>query len=309
VVDGAQYGGAVVAAVQLFDELLRLRVGNGSRYERARTLTWTWILEHPLNPRSSAWNRWSGFYEDVPYNPASRNQVPPTLTAQYLLTREDPASADPLWRSHAESMLEWVRASLGRGAFLGAWGIDEQFARGRPGCCSRAGLGSTTSRWAAINALLYARTGDERARELAFRSLNYATYFAGSDGRVACCGKRPQNTYWFSDGYGDYLRSFNWAMAAIPEFAPKRQNHLLGSSSVVQAVSYGRLGVSYRTFDARAVDVLRLAFRPAAVHAGGRALSLVDSLTGEGYTVRPVGGDFVVRVRHDRARSIHVSTS
>ena len=308
VVDGAQYGGLIVAPVQLFDELLRLRVGNGSRYERARTFAWMWILDHPLNPRSAAWNRWSGFYEDVPYNPASRNQVSPTLTAQYLLTREDPAAADPLWRSHAESMLEWVRASLGRGAFLGAWGIDEQFARGRPGCCSRAGLGSTTSRWAAMNALLYARTGDERARELAFRSLNYATYFAGNDGRVACCGKRPQNTYWFSDGYGDYLRSFNWAMAAIPEFAPKGQNHLLGSSSVVQAVSYGRLGVSYRTFDTRAVDVLRLAFRPAVVHAGGRALPLVESLAGEGYTVRPIpGGDFVVRVRHERARSIHVA--
>jgi hypothetical protein len=205
-------------------------------------------------------------------------------------------------------MLEWVRASLGRGAFLGAWGIDEQFARGRPGCCSRAGLGSTTSRWAAMNALLYARTGDERAREQAFRSLNYATYFAGSDGRIACCGRRPQNTYWFSDGYGDYLRSFNWAMAAVPEFAPKRQNHLLGSSSVVQAVSYARLGISYRTFDARAVEVLRLAYRPSAVQAGGHALPLVDTVAGEGYTVRALGGgDYVVRVRHDQARSVHVS--
>jgi pimeloyl-ACP methyl ester carboxylesterase len=308
VLDGAQYGGLIVAPVQLFDELVRLRVGNGSAYRRARTLAWTWILEHPLNPRSAAWNRWSGFYEDVPYNPASRNQVPPTLTAQYLLTRDDPASADPLWRTHVESMLEWVRASLGRGAFLGAWGIDEQFARGRPGCCSRAGLGSTTSRWAAMNALLYARTGDERAREQAFRSLNYATYFAASDGRIACCGKRPQNTYWFSDGYGDYLRSFNWAMAAVPEFAPKRQNHLLGSSSVVQAVSYGRLGVGYRTFDPRSVEVLRLAYRPAAVHAGSRALPLMETLTEEGYTVRPLGGgDYVVRIRHEQARSIHVS--
>jgi poly(3-hydroxybutyrate) depolymerase len=307
VLDGAQYGGLVVAPVELFDELLRLRLGSAS-YRRARTLAWDWILEHPLNPQSRAWNRWSGFYEDVPYNPASRNQVPPTLTARYLLTREDPGAADPQWRPHVESMLEWVRSSLGRGAFLGAWGIDEQFARGRPGCCSRAGLGSTTSRWAAMNALLYARTGDERARELAFRSLNYATYFALNDGRIACCGRRPQNTYWFSDGYGDYLRSFNWAMAAIPEFAPKRQNHLLGSSSVVQAVSYGRAGVGYRTFDARAVDVLRLAYRPAGVRAGGRTLPPVDELTGDGYTVEPLGGgDYVVRVRHERARSVFVS--
>jgi poly(3-hydroxybutyrate) depolymerase len=308
VLDGAQYGGLVVAPVQLFDELLRLRLGNASSYRRARTLAWDWLLQHPLNAKSAAWNRWSGFYEDVPYNPASRNQVPPTLTAHYLLTRDDPASADPQWRQHVESMLEWVRSSLGRGAFLGAWGIDEQFARGRPGCCSRAGLGSTTSRWAAMNALLYARTGDARARELAFRSLNYATYFALKDGRIACCGRRPQNTYWFSDGYGDYLRSFNWAMAAVPEFAPKRQNHLLGSSSVVQRVSYRRTGISYRTFDAHAVEVLRLAYRPMAVRAGGRAVPLVEELAGDGYTITPLGGgDYVVRVRHEHARTVFVS--
>ena len=83
-----------------------------------------------------------------------------------------------------------MRSSFGRGPFYGAWGIDEQKAPGKAGCCSRVGLGSDTSRWAAMNALLYARTGDAAARENAFRSLNYATYFARSDGRVACCGKR-----------------------------------------------------------------------------------------------------------------------
>ena len=152
------------------------------------------------------------------------------------------------------------------------------------------------------------RRNGQNFQELAFRSLNYATYFALKDGRIACCGRRPHNTYWFSDGYGDYLRSFNWAMAAIPEFAPKRQSHLLGSSSVVQKVGYGRAGVSYRTFDPRAVEVLRLAYRPGVVRAGGRALLLVDELAGDGYTVKPLGGgDYVVRVRHDHARTVLVS--
>ena len=56
------------------------------------------------------------------------------------------------------------------------------------------------------------------------QSLNYATYFAGSDGRISCCGQSfGAIQYWFSDGYSDYLRSFNWAMAAIPELAPDGQ--------------------------------------------------------------------------------------
>jgi hypothetical protein len=307
VVDGAQYGGLVVGPVRLLDELVRLRAGATEAYRRARDLAWRWILRHPLNPASPAWNRWSGFYEDVPYSPRSRNQMLPTMTAQYLLTRGAPASIDPAWRRHTRSLLGWVRSSFGRGPFFGAWGIDEQGVPGKPGCCSPAGLGSDTSRWAAVKALLYARTGDLRAREDAFRSLNYATYFTRRDGQVSCCGTTGRNTHWFSDGYGDYLRSFNWAMAAIPELAPQGKNHLLGSTSVVQSVSYAPGRVAYRTFDRRAVEVLRLSYRPARVLAGGRAIPLRPALTREAYTVRPLpGGDFVVRVRHDSSGRIRV---
>jgi dienelactone hydrolase len=284
VLDRAEFGGAVVGPLQLLDDLIELRLGNTAAYRRAQGLAWNWLEEQQLET-----NRWSGFYEDVPYNPASRNQAAPTLTALYLL--HDPVR-DPLWQQHASRLLEYVRTHFGRGPFAGAWAIDEQRAPGRPGCCSPVGLGSTTSRWAVANAALYQRSGDARARELAVRSLNYATYFATKDGRVSCCGQRPQNTYWFSDGYADYLRSFNWGMALLPDLAPKRQNHLLGSSSVVRAISYGRNRVSYTTFAEAATEVLRLKFRPTSVSGGEM-------------TVQPAGGgDYVVRVQHAHARRI-----
>lgn len=306
VLDGAQFGGLVVGPMRLFDELIRIGAGPTTLYRRARTTAWSWLLRFQLNDRSPVWNRWSGFYEDVPYNPASRNQAVPTLTAYYLLTR-GPA-LDRLWRERATELLEWVRSNLGLGPFAGAWAIDEQRAPGKPGCCSPAGLGSTTSRWAAANALLHALTGDEQAGERAVRSLAYATYFAASDGRVSCCGLRSYNVYWFSDGYGDYLRGFNWAMASMPELAPARQDHLLGSTSIVQTVNYGRRRVDYRTFAARSVEVLRLSYRPRRVLAGARELPGRADLAGEGYVVRPLDpGDFVVRVRHDRARRIRIT--
>jgi hypothetical protein len=286
VLDHAEFGGAVVGPIELLDDLIELGLGDTAAYRRAQTLAWSWLVEDQLET-----DRWSGFYEDVPYNPASRNQAVPTLTALYLL--HDPVK-DPLWQRHAATLLSYVRTHFGRGPFAGAWAIDEQRAPGRPGCCSPVGLGSTTSRWAVANAELYARTGDIRVRELAVRSLNYATYFAAGDGRVSCCGQRPQNTYWFSDGYADYLRSFNWGMALLPELAPKRQNHVLGSSSVVRSVTYERNRVSYTTFADSASDVLRLRFRPTTVSGGD-------------YTVEPAGGgDFVVRVRHTHARRITV---
>ena len=306
VLDGAQFGGLVVGPVRLLDELIEIHAGNTAAYARARDLAWSWLLKHQLNPDSPAWNRWAGFYEDVPNNPRSINQASPTLTAQYLLSHKSPEAVDPQWAEHATDLLRWVRTTHGRGPFAGAWGIDEQRAPGKPGCCSRVGLGSTTSRWAAANALLYARTGDEGAREQAVRSLSYATYFEAGNGRISCCGQRPGNTFWFSDGYGDYLRSFNWAMAAMPELAPKRQNHLLGSSSVVQSVAYSRSAVAYRTFDADSTEVLRLRFRPRSVTAGA-ALAERQDLTAEGYVLQPLGGgDYAIQIRHDRSRLIQV---
>jgi hypothetical protein len=198
-------------------------------------------------------------------------------------------------------LLDWVRVKLGRGPFFGAYAIDEQ---GPPtsllGCCSRAGLGSDTARWAAINALYFEKTGDGQAREDAFRSLNYATYFAASDGRVSCCGGDYNFPYWFSDGYADYLRHFQWAMGAIPELAPEGQDHVLHSSSVLQKVEYSaHHHVRYQTFDAAATEALRLSFRPSRVTAGTTALHEQADIRQPGYTLRSVpGGDWIVRIHH-----------
>jgi hypothetical protein len=309
VLHGEDYGGMVVSPVRLFDELIRLGAGDVPGYTRARDIAWSWVLHYPLNPRSPAYQQWSGYFEDISRNQRNLNQASPTMTARYLLTHPNPGSIDPDWGAHVRDMTEWVRTFLGRGPFFGAWAIDEQRVPGRPRlCCSDDGLGSTTARWGAVNALYAERTGDPEARRRAIGSLNYATYFTDAGGRVACCGDDFANAYWFDDGYADYTRSFNWAMAALPELAPQRQDHLLGSSSVVQRVSYGRRSVGYRAFDPSGTEVLRLSFRPGAVTADGRSLAERSGLDAEGFTVVSAGGgDFVVRVRRDAARAVAIS--
>jgi hypothetical protein len=230
------------------------------------------------------------------------------MTAYYLLSQDDPAQVDPQWMGHVGRLLDWVKVKLGRGPFFGAQAIDEQTTPDASfGCCSRAGQGDHTARWAAINALFFEKTHDGQAREDAFRSLNYGTYFAGTDGRIACCGVDYHDPYWFSDGYADYLRHFQWAMGAVPEFAPLGVNHLLRSSSVVQKVTYSTHGVEYRTFDAAAIEVLRLNFRPQRVIVGGAALHERGDTREPGYTLQPVsGGDWIVRVRHVTSGDIHL---
>ena len=308
VLAGEEYGGIVASSLRLFDELIRLNEGDAAGYQVARDTAWTWLRDHPLQPGSKAYDKWSGYFEDVPKNQKNVNQAAPTYTAYYILTRPDPHAIDPDWVNHVGHLIDWVRRSLGRGPFFGAWGIDEQ---GQPptyqGCCSRAGLGSDTSRWSAINALYYEKAHDSQAREDAFRSLNYATYFAAADGKISCCGEGFGGQYWFSDGYSDYLRHFNWVMGAIPQLAPVGEDHLLRSSTVVQRVQYGDRSLRYRTFDKDATEVLRLAYRPARVTAGPQTLPKRSDLEGEGYTVESLpGGDYVVRVRHVQSSELEV---
>jgi hypothetical protein len=156
--------------------------------------------------------------------------------------------------------------------------------------------------------MYYERTSDAQAREDAFRSLNYATYFAASDGKISCCGMGFDGQYWFDDGYADYSRNFSWAMGAIPDFAPVGENHLLRSSSVVQKVTYADRSIQYRTFDPAATEVLRLHFKPAQITAGGVSLPQLEGLREDGYTVQPLpAGDFVVRVRHTHSGEVRIA--
>ncbi|MCL2658930.1 MAG: hypothetical protein FWD64_00225 [Acidobacteriaceae bacterium] len=305
-----EYGGDVSSSVRMFDELIRLKAGDTAAYKKARDTAWTWVLENPLNPESKARDKWSGFFEDIPHMPDNVNQFLPDMTAYYILSREDPASVDPEWVSHVGHLIDWVRGRFGRGPFLGAWAIDEQGkinsgSGGWESCCSRAGQGSHGGRWAAINAMYADRTGDGQAREDAFRSMNYATYFTSSDGLVACCGTDYGAPFWFSDGYADSLRHFNWMMGALPEYAPAGESHILRSSTVIQKVSYGDRYISYRTFDSEGTQVLRLNFKPTRVTAAGTALGERNDLKEPGYTLEPVAnGDYIVRLQHHGSSSI-----
>ncbi len=305
-----EFGGNIVGPLRLFDELIGLKEGDTESYRNARRIAIEWMLAQPLNRESPAWNKWTGYFEDVSQNQENVNQVLPTMIARYVLSSPNPASLTPKWTRWSMMtgrLIDWVRTRFGRGPYLGAWAIDEQGTPDGGGCCSRAGLGSHTSRWAALNALYYEKTGDLQAREDAVRSLNYATYFTLSDGRVSCCGEGFGGQFWFSDGYADYLRHFQWAMGSLPEYAPTAEDHLLRSSSVVQKVEYGSKRLIYTTFDAESSEVIRLSYLPAQVTAGGRVLARAEAPGSNCYTLQTLGnGDYVLRLQHSSAREVAI---
>jgi hypothetical protein len=224
--------------------------------------------------------------------------------ARWLLTHPE---FDPDWKDHVEHLLSWVELTFGgdtdkeQGTQWGATVLSEQQA-------DMVKMGSHTARYGATSALWAEATGDDDARDRAARSLNWATYTCSEDGVVAV-GEDKNEGWWFSDGYGDYIRHFLVAMGTTPEWAPAREIHIVRSTSVVTHVDYAPARVSWTTFDADATETLRLPTRPVTVAMGGVALEERKDLAGPGYTVRALrGGDYVVRVRHDQAGEMVVET-
>jgi hypothetical protein len=159
-----------------------------------------------------------------------------------------------------------------------------------------------------VRALWHEVTGDRDSKERAYRSFNWATYSSRDDGLVKTSLDEGTG-YWFSDGYGDYMRHFQRGMASVPEWAPPDESHLLGSTSVVRSVHYGDRQISYLTFDKAAREVLRLRDSPTVVHAGGKLLPRLSILNGraQGYTVEAIAsGGFAVRIQHEHSGAITI---
>ena len=298
-----EYCADVIAPIRLFDELIRLGLGNTSAYQTARQTAWNWLMTYPMNNQV-----WANYFEDVmprPNDLGNLNQYDPGETARYLLEHPE---LDANWYNHATNLLGFIETTFGgtdngeAGLEYGARVISEQNAY-------RYKMVSHTSRFAADYALLYALTGDTNAEDKAYRSLNWCTYMCRANGVViegpAEFVESP--ACWFTDGHGDYIRHFMLALGAVPEWAPAGQNHITGSTTVIRSVTYASdsNSVAYTTFDGASTESLRVAFVPAAVTVNGVLLPQRSDLTQPGWVFNASNG--VLRIRHDTGTSVLVS--
>ena len=206
---------------------------------------------------------WSGYFEDVAIqrSPSSNlNQLNAMQFARYLLLKPE---TDPSWEAHVRALIAWTEKNFADVTDGGATTIREQWVFDYR-------MGSHTSRYASVNALLWAATGDAAALEKAYRSFNWATYMARSTGVVI---DGPEvNNQWFTDGYGDYIRHFMVGIGALPQYAPAGQTHLLQSTATVRSVTYGTT-TSYTTFESRGTETIKTAARPTSVTVDGTTLA------------------------------------
>jgi hypothetical protein len=290
------YSANVLGPISLFDELIRLQQGHISSYARVRQAAWQWLETYPLKN-----NVWVGYFEDVPPSMDNMNNVIPLELARYVLLHPE---KDADWQQHSRQLIEWVKTTPKWPKYLvhGATVTTEQ-GDGVNFCCNKPNqcCDSHTSRLAAVEALYFARTGDESSKEEAFRSFNWVTYFQGLPGKAHA----PfSDQWWFTDEFTDGPRRLMDAFWAVPEWAPPNESHLLGSTSVVTSISYGKGAITYATFDQESIDVLRLDFDDPKVSAGGRFLARRSDLSQEGFVFDP--RTRVLRIRHRRSEIVRV---
>jgi len=294
--DVSGYSANIVEPIMLFDELMRIGQGDVARYKIVRAAAWQWLEAYPMKN-----NAWSGYFEDVNPNIDNMNQVIPLELARYLLLHPE---KDTNWKEDSKRLIDWVKTTPKWPKYTvhGALITTEQ-GDGKAFCCNQPNqcCESHTARLAATEAFYAWRTGDAEMKEAAYRSFNWVTYFQGLPGKAHA---PYSDQWWFTDEFTDGPRRLMDAFWAFPEWAPRDESHLLGSSSVVTSIHYGDGAVTYSTFDESSDDVLRLDFVPVSITAGGKPLPKSSDAGKDGYFFEEKTR--VLRIHHESARSIDI---
>lgn len=296
----AQYGANWMGCYQLLHSLVKDKQGDVAAYQGALSKAREFVLNYPMET-----GYWTDGHSD---NPVNSNTYKSNMSASnavlYLL--DDP-DFDPNWKADIPKLIRWTedyfvfRTAPGEPATQ--WGanlVGEQDEFNHK-------MDYQTARYAAQCARWYAISGDESYKEKAYRSLNWVTYCNKDDGLAFESPVSKDIASWWSDTYGEGPRMFYHALAGVPEWAPRGENHLLYSPGVIKRISYAAKRVVYVPADAAGTEYLRLSFLPAKVTVGRSALFRQSDFNAEGYTVRAIGGgDYTVRITHRRPGSVVV---
>lgn len=292
----SEYCSHVITPIMLFDEALRIKdrikldPQKIEKYKRARQLAWDWMFSTAGPMYTYIWN---GYFEDIENDPdrTNRTQITPGEVAKYLIRNPH---LDKDIDKDVPAMIHWIRTAFKTD---GMDAIREQTWCYEP-------MGSHTARYGAVCAMWYERTGDEWFKEEAYRHLNFATYMTLPDGIVAVGPTWPGS--WFSDGYSDYVRHYIDALAAVPEWAPAGENHLLRSTSVVKSISYAPSKVEFSTYDSEGNCVLRMKSKPKSLSVNGKALKESKELASEGWIWQPLKQGGVVRMNYKGGNKVEI---
>jgi hypothetical protein len=299
-IDTAGYTSNWTPSMQLFLDLIELKAGNTTAYQKGFNTLLNWMKAFPMKE-----NKWGPFFEDVDW--WSETQINAMTFARFIMKHKE---YFPAWKTDVLKIIAWVHKNFANTTWqkYGVTVTNEQTVYQMPG-------NSHSSRQAADELLYVSLTGDSSMYENAVRELNWATYMVNFDGRNRYPGDEP----WLTDGYGDYVRHFLRAMDAIPSLAPPDEDHILSSTSIIQEADYegnlkkyyglgfenvdsNKVKLFYRTFDIKGNERIKLKMKPSSVLLEEKPMN--ENITGEGYEWKPMNSGGLLIIRRENGKKV-----
>jgi hypothetical protein len=290
--------------LELFLELQQLNVGEVQLYKQAFDKIINWMKKYPLQNA-----KWGPFFEDIPG--WSDTQINAITFTQFMMNHPE---YFPNWKTEVKNFFDWVYEKLANEQWkkYGVIVVNEQTAYLQPG-------NSHTSRQASAELQYMKLTGDMFHYDNAVRQLNWATYMVNDDGR----NRYPNDANWLTDGYGDYVRHFLRAMAAMPALSPSDEEHILSSTSVIQEAVYAPLPdkwymdwlgktdpktirIFYRTFDTTGTEQIHLLKKPSSILLNLNPATELKELTDQGFTWKALNKGGILTIKRENCDKVIV---
>lgn len=297
----APYGANWTGCYMLLDNLLKAGLGNVSAYSKARDYARDFLLQYPVKT-----GYWTDGHSDTD---VKSNTYKSNLSASNMtLCLFDYPELDPDWRTDIPMLIKWTEdnfifrtAPEEPSTMWGANIVGEQDS-------FNFKMDYQTARYAAACARWYAVSGDESYKEKAYRSLNWVTYCNDSSGMAFESPVSKGILSWWSDCYGECPRMFYHAFAAVPEWAPPYENHILYSEGILKSVQYAEKQVRYTAAAEKGVEYLRLSFKPETIKADGKEITASTILKPDTYIIRKLGkGDFALTIRRSKGCMVEIN--
>jgi hypothetical protein len=297
----AEYGANWFGCYALLDNLVKAKIGNVSAYQSAMLKARDFLLQFPMKT-----GYWTDGHTDTDVNSHTyKSNMSASNATLYML---DHPEFNPAWKTDVPKLIQWTEDNFitrcAPGEPATQWGanlVGEQDS-------FLYKMDYQTARYAAECARWYAVSGDEMYKEKAYRSLNWVTYCNDANGLAFESPVSKGIASWWSDCYGEGPRMFYHALAAIPEWAPPHENHILYSEGILKNILYQDKKIQYNATSPNGIEYLRLAFKPTKITLNGTAFLLRSDINQQGYVLKNLGkGDFAVTIKRMNSGNIIIT--
>ena len=287
----SDYGTNWFGCLRLLKMLIADDSGDVKAYKVALQKAQDWLLKYPI--QNGLWV--DGHSDNLTSGTRNLSNMSASNAGLFI---SDFKEFDPGWKMTLPQLIKWTEDNFvfksAPGEPSTMWGaniVSEQID-------FMPKMDYQTARYAAQCATWYAVSGDAAYKEKAFRSLNWVTYCNDTTGKAFESPVSKDVHSWWSDSYGECPRMIYHVFAAIPEWAPAHEDHILYSENVLKDVSYDDKKVEYTAMQKAGTEFLRLSFKPTVITLDGEKISSGSHKSNESYALKDLGN-------HDYTLQIH----